>query len=214
MYRIRKDNNFVFNFGTNEYEKLSEDKISIIDNIIQEKEKEIENLKYTLDIFKREKVSVVKNEVEYIWFNHKNVEDIRKWLEITKTKYDKRKKYEEKDAVDFTERMLSRFIFGNREVKIYNASYLGLEHYGTIIDIFCEGMNFEVIIPNFNNINVNNIKDAYNGMVAIFVRTSDCSWDLIAIDYDEEHINYDIEKFFEDKERIEELKEKTKEFKN
>lgn len=194
----------------NSYGETSKYKIDRIRNMLKEKKSELEEIKYIINIYEREQVDIIKDEVSYYWFSHSYIEYISKWIEMSKTKYDKRKKYTEKDMYDLISQTISDKLFCKKPIQIIGTMCGGYENYIDIIVFICEDMQFRLSIPNFKNINTKNISYAYYGKLTISVRTSSCSTTVIASDYDENMIYEDVEKFFNNEEEMNQIKEKTK----
>lgn len=207
MYNTN-DNNNCYYFG--EYDNLKDSKyrISRINSMLNDKKRELEELKYAVEIYEKERVRTVLNEVSYYWYNPSYREKINEWLKKEKTKYDKRKKNPEKEYFDFITEQISNYVFCKKPIKIINTMVGGYERYYDAIEFTCEDMQFQLNMPNLKSINSTNFEYANEGKIAIYVRSSSCSITQIASGYDENEICKQIEKFFEDEERIKEIKSK------
>lgn len=185
-------------------------KIERINTMIKEKKSEIERLKYIINLYERERINIIKEEISYYWYSHSYIDKIRKWLEISKTKYDKRKKYEEKEAYDFISDIISSKIFLNKPIEIIDTLCGGYENYTDIIIFTCEDMQFRLEIPNFNSMTIRNFQYANEGKLVITVKESSCGYLVIASSYDEDEVAEQLKKFFDDEEKAKKIKEKTK----
>lgn len=190
--------------------ETSKYKIDRISNMLKEKRSELEKIKYIINIYEREQVDIIKDEVSYYWFFPSYIENINKWLEISKTKYDKRKRYIEKDMYDEISQTISDKLFCKKPIQIIGTMCGGYENYTNIIVFVCEDMQFRLSIPNFKNINTKNIWYADYGKLTISVRTGLCSTSVITSDYDENVIYEEIENFFNDEEEMNKIKKETK----
>lgn len=187
-------------------------KIERINTMLKEKKAEIERLKYIINLYERERLNIVKEEVSYYWYSHSYIDKIRSWLEMSKTKYDKRKKYEEKEAYDFVSDVISSKIFLNKPIKIIDSLSGGYENYTDIIVFICEDMQFRLEVPHFKSMTVKNFQYANEGKLTITVKDSSCSCAVIASSYDEDEVIEQLKKFFDDEEKTKRIKEKTKDY--
>lgn len=182
--------------------------------LINETEKKIEDLKYTLSLYKADRVRTVIDSVDYYEivgmgnneYGNYYVNKAKEWLKISKEKYDKRKKYYEKDCFESLQNKISKHLFYNNKVEIMDISQSGWEGYCDIVTLKCNELVFEVFIPNFNRITINNFDLAEQGRLTIYVRDGKNSILYLVSNYDENIINEEMKKFFENKERIEEIK--------
>lgn len=212
MYRIKPNENFIFlnSGGGGATEKSSKERIATIENMVKQKEKELEEMQYTLDVFKREWANVIKSNIYYYWWYDNDLENIQYWLDFSKTKYDKRKKYPQKENFDSATYRISHWLFGDRDIEITETMHGGWDNYTDIVVFQCEGLEFHLSIPKFKNIYLDNIEYAHYGKLEIAVRDSSCSYDVIASDYDEDEITVQINEFFKNTEEIERIKNKLK----
>lgn len=207
MYNTNSDNKFCY---CGEYEDLKDSKYRInrINSMLNNKKRELEELKYAVEIYEKERVRTVLNEVSYYWYHPSYREKINEWLEKEKTKYDKRKKNPEKEFFDFITEQISNYVFCKKPIKIISTMIGGYEGYYDAIIFTCEDMQFQLNMPNLKHIDSKNFECANEGKIAIYIKNSSCSITQIASDYDENEVSKQIEKFFEDEERIKEIKSK------
>ena len=99
------DNNFD-NRDFDMFEGVSAENLRNIEyakTLYQSEDDEVKKHEALRDLTLRNIITSIKSSVKFWWFDF-SIEDAIKWLEISKTKYDQRKKYNEKELRDILDK--------------------------------------------------------------------------------------------------------------
>lgn len=214
MYNDKRYKNSIYNLAfIGEPTESDSNKVARCHRLVNEMKLKIDDMKYSLKLYELDRVSTIRSSVNYIdivGYGNLFIEKSKKWLEMSKGKIDKRKKYEEKEYYDTLTEKISTSLFSGRDIEITQFMSGGYEHYYDSIILNCEDMVFEVIIPVLEKLDIDNFKYAYEGCACVLVKEGSCSWLTIAQDYDEEKISKKVNEFFIKDELIKQIKEKVK----
>lgn len=110
------------------------------------------------------------------WAYHEAFEGAKKWINICKTKYDKRRKYQEKDWYDWLKTRLEQGL------NITGLNIIDIIPYGcdlaTLIEFTVDEYDyvFEMMIPHIQKLSVKNYEDLSHGQVSLSYQESAHCW--------------------------------------
>ena len=93
--------------------------------------------------------------------------------------------------------IIDDFLSSNRNFKLKNIICCGYENYAWAVQFEGYGQTFQIVIPMKNNLDVNNIESAYNGMFAFSIEKSSGIWNLLKTSYKIEDVAKFISEYFE-----------------
>jgi hypothetical protein len=106
-----------------------------------------------------------------------------KWLGILTTKYDKRRKYDEKVDYDFLTSMF-RQAFCKDHIDIIDMTLFGYDNQAYRVEFITDSdYVYYVTIPNIKNLTVKNMVDVHYGQLAFGYKLDKCSYKQMAISY-------------------------------
>lgn len=112
-------------------------------------------------------VYTIRKNVHYLWLVDEFFNDAQKWLSIKSKKYDKRKKYSEKDSYDYIMGKLKEF-FQVNTLEIIALSYEGYEQYLRQITFTTDSdYIFYMTIPVIENITTDNLELVNYGKIGL-----------------------------------------------
>ena len=133
------------------------------------------------DIALKNVVDVVRSTVRYDWCKY-TIDGAIKWLKISKSKYDKRKKYDEQMQFEALERSLSRAFDADvhiENIELFYPDYM----YRIIFTVNNIDYLFTVNIPNLSRLSASNIKDAQGGKLAFGYIVEKYSYKYISMSF-------------------------------
>lgn len=170
-------------------------------SLVADMEHEITKYERLLQLAKKDRVSVIKNNVDYINYAF-CLKDAKKWyymINDKSLKIDKRKHYQEKDMYEYFIKYFKEDFIDDRDIKIVGFLSGGFEEYYIRVEFECNEKCFAIEIPIIKNINERNIEFANYGKLALLIKVSSCCWETIAQSYKEEDIKEAFEKEIGDK---------------
>lgn len=109
---------------------------------------------------------MIRRNVDYFWADY-YFEDAQKWLSIKATKYDKRKKYPEKEAYEHLVDILKK-VFQVEVLEIFNMSYEGYEQYTRWIEFTTDSdYVFHMTVPVVKRITTELMSMVNYGKIAL-----------------------------------------------
>ena len=117
-------------------------------------------------------VYMIRKNVNYLWFDY-HFDDVQKWLTIKSQKYDKRKKYSEKDSYDYLVGYLKE-IFQVDVLEIIEMTYEGYSQYTRWITFVTNSdYVFHMTVPVIKMVTVDLLSQVNYGKIALGYYTSE-----------------------------------------
>ena len=108
----------------------------------------------------------IRKNVNYLYIDY-HFDNAEKWLSISSQKYDKRKKYIEKNSYDFLVGVIKE-AFQLETVKIIRLTYEGYDMYTRWVEFTTDSdYVFHMTIPVINKVNVDNLAYVHYGKIAL-----------------------------------------------
>lgn len=108
----------------------------------------------------------IRRNVDYLWADY-YFEDAKKWLSIKANKYDKRKKYPEKEAYEHLVNILKK-VFQVEVLEIFSMSYEGYEEYTRWIEFTTDSAYvFHMTVPVVKKITLELMSMVNYGKIAL-----------------------------------------------
>lgn len=144
--------------------------------------KQLERHKKLTELADTDVVHTIKENVNYLWVDY-HFGKAKDWLNIKSQKYDRRKKYEEKDAYDYLVNKLKE-IFQVENLEIIRMCYEGYEQYTRWIDFITDSdYIFHITIPVIKRLTVELLPYTNYGKIALGYHTSSCSMRVMNTSY-------------------------------
>lgn len=163
--------------------------------LVDDMSTEVEKYTQLLELAKQNYVDTIKANIRYEKWTL-SFDEVGKWLCMLKTeKIDKRKKYNEKLCYDFINSEL-RDLLEDDSIEVVSVSSGGWESYYYSYEFKTNKDSehkYYLSIPNAKSLNVENISNAYDGMLALF-KVEGFTHNMIESSYDES----DIKKAYKD----------------
>lgn len=133
--------------------------------------KKLERHKTLAELADDNVVYMIKRNVNYLWVDY-HFDKAKEWLNIKSQKYDKRKKYAEKDAYDYLVDKLKE-IFQVENLEIVRMCYEGYEQYTRWIDFITDSdYIFHITVPVIKILTVKLLSYTNCGKIALGYHTS------------------------------------------
>ena len=110
---------------------------------------------------------------------------------------DKKKKKERERLLALEEFMQDDFFDSSSRFKITRIISGGYEGYYWDVEFDGHGQTIRITIPNMNNIGIDNIKHAHNGMFAFAIKESEFCWSIKKMSYKIEDVAEYIKEYFQ-----------------
>lgn len=170
-------------------------------SLVADMEHEITKYERLLQLAKKDRVSIIKDNVDYTNYAF-CLKDAKKWyymINDKSLKIDKRKHYQEKDMYEYFIKYFKEDFISDRDFKITGFLSGGFEEYYIRVEFECNEKCFAIEIPIIKNINEKNIEYANYARLTLLVKENDSYWNSIASSYKEEDIKEAFEKEIGDK---------------
>lgn len=133
--------------------------------------KKVEQHKKLSQLADEDVVYMIRKNVNYLWLDY-HFDDAQKWLSIKSKKYDKRKKYSEKDSYDYLVGYLKE-IFQVDVLEIIEMTYEGYSQYTRWITFVTNSdYVFHMTVPVIKMVTVDLLSQANYGKIALGYYTS------------------------------------------
>lgn len=144
--------------------------------------KKLERHKTLAELADDNVVYMIKRNVNYLWVDY-YFNKAKDWLNIKSQKYDKRKKYEEKDAYDYLVYKLKE-IFQVENLEIIRMCYEGYEQYTRWIDFITDSdYIFHMTVPVIKMLTVELLSYTNCGKIALGYHTGNHSMRVYGTSY-------------------------------
>lgn len=133
--------------------------------------KKVEQHKKLSQLADEDVVYMIRKNVNYLWLDY-HFDDAQKWLSIKSKKYDKRKKYSEKDSYDYLVGYLKE-IFQVDVLEIIEMTYEGYSQYTRWITFVTDSdYVFHMTVPVIKMVTVDLLSQVNYGKIALGYYTS------------------------------------------
>lgn len=157
--------------------------IAKADDLMRYEKQELQRHKKLYELAQEDLAYVIRKNVVYPWADG-FIDGAIKWLATLNTKYDKRKKYHEKDDYDILTMML-RQAFNIERIDIINIVTYSYDAYAHRVEFITDDdYVYYVVIPNTSKLTVKNMDEVYYGKLSFGYKTNSNSFYTISHSYD------------------------------
>lgn len=157
--------------------------IAKADDLMRYEKQELQRHKKLYELAQEDLAYVIRKNVVYLWADG-FINGAIKWLATLNTKYDKRKKYPEKNDYDILTMML-RQAFNTEHIDIINIVTYGYGAYVHRVEFITDDdYVYYVVIPNIPKLTVKNMDELLYGKLAFGYQVHNWYYKQVAKSYD------------------------------